>query len=636
MKFFIVVDSNAQPIYHNHSDKLVCHPLWAAHQFFSHNFQEALTSVTCVDGTRFALEKFDLGGDSYFLALVVTDEGETEPFLRSQLHLTKELLFLECGPVGLTNSTVPLPSRRISSLVGTMTRLCSLRQSFLVQSTEELLAHSISTNVNDSIMALLGHQTEQLPKIHHAILCVGTKIVSIYKKPKSQRLSTQDLFLLTLLFSSHFEPYHLPKQAAPGSPDEEYANLHRPLDITSQVLAIGSKYRLIELVDSLEVAGIEGIFSTSQLDCAGPIIQALKRVLVHATLHDGEISTEFDEGLVKTLIKLQLEYRVEPAAGQLCMATLKAIVRYVIYPSIPAEDEEPDPCADETATSSRLSVAKPIVPKGSSRISSPPQKKKAEVERAVLSDLEEAIIAIRYLVDDRPKVTDEEMHVTRVYQTCYLSSANYKPGTVYLARFSERITLVLLSNSTQETQEERLAMEAVEKAVHDDLASNFASYILSMESSYTMVAYMHMLPGLVHFIYVERTSNRFIAPEITALGGDVSQQQIKKHVWHMCYQATEFLSRGAFEMVQTNGPFQYSYKLFFMDSNGAVIHPREHRTIEHKAAVTRGFYKKLIQQLFPGQYVRCLELFTLYIGSVSLKMISKHNDALVAHLTKKS
>lgn len=57
MKFFIVVDSNAQPIYHNHSDKLVCHPLWAAHQFFSHNFQEALTSVTCVDGTRFALEK---------------------------------------------------------------------------------------------------------------------------------------------------------------------------------------------------------------------------------------------------------------------------------------------------------------------------------------------------------------------------------------------------------------------------------------------------------------------------------------------------------------------------------------------------------------------------------------------------
>lgn len=57
MKFFIVVDTNAQPIYNNHPDTLVYHPLWAAHHFFEQNFQEALTSVICVDGTRFVLEK---------------------------------------------------------------------------------------------------------------------------------------------------------------------------------------------------------------------------------------------------------------------------------------------------------------------------------------------------------------------------------------------------------------------------------------------------------------------------------------------------------------------------------------------------------------------------------------------------
>lgn len=511
-----------------------------------------------------------------------------------------------------------------------MTRLCSLRQSFLVQSTEELLAHSISTNVNDSIMGLLGKQIEKLTNVHHAMLCVGTKIVSVYQKPKTARLSKQDLFLLTLLFSSHFEPYHLPKQAAPGSPDEEYANLHRPLDITSQVLAIGSKYRLIELVDALEVAGIEGIFSTSPLECTGPIIKAIKRVLVHATLHDGEISSEFDEALVKTLMKLQMEYKVDPAAGQLCMATLKAIVRYVIYPSIPDEDDHIDPCVDESLAAAS---SKTPTKQGSRAVASPSQTRKADP--APLSDLEESVIAIRYLVDDRPKVTDEEMHVSRVYQTCYLSSSGYKPGTVYLARFAERITLVLLSSAKQETQEERSAMENVEKLVHDDLASNYAAYILSMENSYTMVAYMHMLPGLVHFIYVNRKTNKFIAPEITALGGDVTQQQIKKHVWNLCYQATEFLSRGVFEMVQTHGAFQYSYKLFFMDSNGALVHPREQRHIETKTAVTHDFYKKLTSQLFQ-QPVRCLELFTLYIGSVSLKTISKHNDTLITLLLKKS
>ena len=604
---------------------------------------------------------------------MVTDEGETEPFLRSQLHLTKELLFLECGPQGLTNSgTIPLPSRRISSLIGTMTRLCSLRQSFLVQSAEELLAHSTSNNVNEAIMTLLGRKTESLQNIHHAILCVGTKIVSIYKKPKSQHLSTQDLFLITLHFSSHFEPYHLPKQAAPGSPDEEYAQLHRPLDITSQVLAIGSKYRLIDLVEALEVAGIEGIASTSKLECIGPIIKAVKRVLVHATLHDGEISPEFDEGLVKTLIKWQTEWKVEPAAGQLCMATMKAIVRYVIYPSLPPDDEIQDAAAaaaaaaaeesshpspsntkvSSRATSSTSSSSSPASSSSSpsatkspsSRRSSkvPAPKTPASVARkkkssapAPLSELEESIIAMRYLVDDRPKVTDEEMHMTRVYQTCYLSSNDYKPGTIYLARFLDRITLVLLSSSTQETPEEKSAMELVETSVQEDLASNYGTYILSMETSYTMVAYMHQLPGLVHFIYVERTANRFIAPEITSLGGDVTQQQIKRHVWHMCYQSTEFLSRGALEMVQTNGPFQYSYKLFFQDQNGALLQPREQRIVEHKTAVKREFYKNLSEQLFPGQKVKCLELFCLYIGTMSLKMIQRHNDSLISLLTKK-
>lgn len=548
---------------------------------------------------------------------------------------------MECGPQALANAaTVSLPSRRISSLIGTMTRLCSLRQSFLVQSTEELLAHSISTNVNESISTILGQQIEALPNVHHAILCVGTKIVSIYKKPKSQRLSSQDLFLLTLLFSSHFEPYHLPKQAAPGSPDEEYAHLHRPLDITSQVLTIGSKHRLIELVDALEVAGIEGIQASSNVDCAGPIIKAVKRVLVHAALHEGEITPDFDESLVKTLIKLQTEYKVDPAAGQLCLATLKAIVRYVIYPSLPeVEDDAHNSSAVDDTTGSKRSGGKAASPSVGRPVTAliQPSPQVRKVEHQTLSELDEAIIAIRYLVDDRPKVTDEEMNVKRVYQTCFLSSAGYKPGTVYFARFLDRITLLLLSNAKSETVEEKNAMIQVEGTVQNELASNgYNSYILSMESSYTMVAYMHMLPGLVHFILVDRTLNRFIAPEIAHLGGDMSAAQIKKHVWHMCYQATEFLSKGAFEMVQTNGPFQYSYKMLFMDHNNTVIHPRESRAIEHKAAVTRGFYKHINSTLFPNQNIKCYELFCLYIGSISLKMIQKHNDTLISILTKKS
>lgn len=61
MKFFIIIDARTSPIFHNHQmQALVYQPLWAACQFFDQMANELLTSVTCVDGTRFAMERVRL------------------------------------------------------------------------------------------------------------------------------------------------------------------------------------------------------------------------------------------------------------------------------------------------------------------------------------------------------------------------------------------------------------------------------------------------------------------------------------------------------------------------------------------------------------------------------------------------
>jgi hypothetical protein len=89
--------------------------------------------------------------------LVVSDEGENEAFLRSQLSLARELLFLEYSPQLLTDKMKiisghfqkPAIIHRMTTIIDTMCFMCSQKQSFLVQSIEELLGHSISGEVKD-------------------------------------------------------------------------------------------------------------------------------------------------------------------------------------------------------------------------------------------------------------------------------------------------------------------------------------------------------------------------------------------------------------------------------------------------------------------------------------------------------
>jgi hypothetical protein len=79
--------------------------------------------------------------------------------------------------------------------------------------------------------------------------------------------------------------------------------------------------------------------------------------------------------------------------------------------------------------------------------------------------------------------------------------------------------------------------------------------------------YVHQLPGLVHFIYIDRTTNRIIAPIIGPLHGQQYEQNeettkhmigiLTKKVWEMCYLAQKHLSLGYCSMLMKSGEFQY-------------------------------------------------------------------------------
>jgi hypothetical protein len=183
--------------------------------------------------------------------------------------------------------------------------------------------------------------------------------------------------------------------------------------------------------------------------------------------------------------------------------------------------------------------------------------------------------------------------VERIYQQVYLSSNQYNPLSLYCAKLHERVTLVIVTSNTQTSEAERKDLLKVEAAIKESILENYIGYLLSMENSYTMISYMHQLPGLVHFIFVDRTSNRILAPAricfasnciyvveysndsmtpqtqgITSLIGNASKfntkmgneralSTLKSYIWQLCYQSYEFLSRGS---VNFKGKFEVASK----------------------------------------------------------------------------
>lgn len=101
----------------------------------------------------------------------------------------------------------------------------------------------------------------------------------------------------------------------------------------------------------------------------------------------------------------------------------------------------------------------------------------------------------------------------------------------------------------------------------------------------TMTAYLEMYPGLVHFIYVDRTSNLMVAPCLTpgtsgesASPHDVTPGQpetLKQKVWNMHAHAQRRLAQGYTSFTIKAGDFRYAFYIWFESESGEKLVPKK-------------------------------------------------------------
>ncbi|XP_073997896.1 Hermansky-Pudlak syndrome 1 protein isoform X2 [Rhodnius prolixus] len=163
------------------------------------------------------------------------------------------------------------------------------------------------------------------------------------------------------------------------------------------------------------------------------------------------------------------------------------------------------------------------------------------------------------------------------------------------------------------------------------------NFTLGSRASLSINKYLEEFPGLVHFLYIDRTSHRITAPTLDFH----SQQTItltKKKIWEMVEFSRTHLQEGHLAIMWKDTAFNYAYYLWFEDMTGSPLKPKISPSVAVKSLPIPGvfsadFYHRLTETCFPKMAlnkIRCYELYCIHLGLASSSCVLEHSRRLAA------
>jgi peptidoglycan hydrolase-like protein with peptidoglycan-binding domain len=643
--------------------------MMASTHFFAESFSEVSSLLLCEDGTKMVFQRY-----STLYILVTSDQGESEAFLRTQINTLYHLLLMEYGPTrlydrnSLANGYWNKQERRIRRLIDTMCHLCDTKQSFLVQAIEELLRNNSNSEVKNDINNYLLQALKRTPKATHALLFVGTQLLAQASAPKAFDLTTADVLLLIIYFYSRFQDNDVSSDtetlveddSSTVSNEEGYVSAEEGNEEEPEV-NMEALHRMKEQVLSGVCVGTHG-----------EIVEVIQRILKSRGFFKGEVDGVYSDIMQISVVEYQRSHRL-PSIGMIDTDTLKILAKeqgsdandkktlshvrmlqQVI--ELTFNDDSVKDGSESAPFSPAMLLFQSNLPgfmeksnislqetsPGSSVSPSPYSSSVSSQADNSYRTPQGASIKKRPL--PAPQLSNDDTPQPPLWSHLFFRTPRHAPCWVCCFQLHKSITLVLICrNIPQPLEEDKEIMANAAEFVRRSLMVNYVDFVLSLENTHTIINYINQIPGLVHFILVDRAYNRVLAPVITPLTGANTNHSpeatnkmfevLKNKVWDMTYQAQDFLSRGFTDMMVKKGHFVYCYKLWFEDNSDRILPIKESICVESKPIINREFYKKLQSRLLSNrQQHKFYELYSLFLGCLPTKIIEQQNQLLISVL----
>nr|CAD7263622.1 unnamed protein product [Timema shepardi] len=545
-------------------------PIVTSQRVMNCQFGNSYSSVQSLDGTNMIFDEY-MG--YLFVHIGMRDVNWLKRMLGLCISIVKHL----CGPdVSMLKSDKSLSSL-LSRLLDTWVLLQDSDQAVLVEAVEQLM---VNTDLSLTTLRTLQDATEKLKagtdcaKIH-AMVLVDNKFLSLYSSRSAQDLTASDTMFLSLLSESfHLVPpessnMHDNATESEDS-DEYYSPENTPQD--SPTMLRKTEPAQEEYNSPVAVSNLESLLSVEKINSRATSPNP-KSLLIENKL--SFVNNEVIGGIRSYLVMLMgsgaaynphavhiatLEEGVnlilmfETGNSPIALGLHNVLYYLNIIQNVQLQRDVE--ALKHSFDNLDLSMKKVL------EIFRKNRPTKAE-HQFCQSKLQSQWEFIRKKYIEYMKTLDTDC-ILRVE-----SSTNYFVDTLKeLLRFTCFDPGALLMGMT--------ALLSAVEGVRHQLAdfSEFLkpcprlvlSLIMSTRSSLTINKYLEEFPGLVHFLYIDRTNHRVTAPSLD-FSSKETMSLTKKKIWSMVDFSRSHLQEGHMAIMWKDTTFNYAYFLWFEDAS---------------------------------------------------------------------
>eukprot|EP01132_Coremiostelium_polycephalum_P005405 gene5405-6742_t len=564
--------------------------------------------------------KFVLQYNEHLWYILVSDDEDSEALLRTRLYLLNTLFTLVLGDLMVEKSLRSFKVRemsrlkkKMSEISGTVNAMFDESQSVLAQAYEYL-------EVNDgirkkSVSALKKLLYEDLPDSSHALIFVGTKLLAYLFKHKPH-LQYFDLFLLSIYTQIQLYPRAIKKQSRPDLDQ----NLESPISEEISTFENISNNNVSTTPNNNhfdEMSAEEDNYETAPEDFDEPLTY---------------LSSPFLDKILK-------DSSFDGSDSTTTTTTTNATTRTTTTTTTPSFSTSAS--SSSTIGSNNLGGISES-PSTSSTSSSPPETPllfKRNRHNTLTNSLKEGLKSssvgdavallnyslhfIGYLDQIPPNARDIYTSVTEAAVKKFQEDNSLDAtGTADFQTIRLILTKVKTSNDEPKNMEAELEkLEKHKNTIRDIICKPFLSFLLTKEASNIAISGFSHIPGLVHFIFIDRTLHRVRAPSISPLFGREFPNQpnhsdminfLKKKIWTILW-------------IEDDEGAEQPLDLPIGSTNRSMVRYN-----------SKNFYADLLKHYFPhSAKMKCYELLTLYIGILPVSLVSKNDKTLYCLLFEK-
>ncbi|XP_027207786.1 BLOC-3 complex member HPS1 isoform X2 [Penaeus vannamei] len=597
-------------------------PLVTSQRIMATQFNNPYTSVTCQDGTTVVFQE-------YAGYLFVGVGHQEECHLQRLISMTIRMVQLVVGPCVTILKRSATKSALLDSLLEAWQRLYSSEQSYLVEAVERLVVNSELSAAAVKALASVVDKMKAAKELTpcHAMFFVRSKLLALYSSRNAQELSASDLLFLNLLVeASQVKELGQIEECETDNEINTETVDHRKDDDGIEVDSSDSG-EFYSIPSTPSLGRHAGLVEDEQEGKIRSCVLLLHTEVCHLTPHLVHYET-LSDGLALVIVS-----EINRTQLSVQLITLLTGLEEMLAGNVNSRGKLIlDAC--DTAVRKSLELAKRL-----------PRSKTAE-------RIEKALQQVHYRWENVKKSGVEDWLRTASDAEVPTRVDASLTSLVETTRAAWRTACLAVSSATSA----QLVESAV--AVAADRMADYCHFLevkalrnmtLGCRSALTINKYLEEFPGLVHFLYVDRSSHQLTSPTLlTDEAGEISKElEVSENgaraltvarVWSMVEFARSHLAKGHLSLMWKDTTFSYAYFLWFEDGSGNPLKPGEldetvSETLPLPGVLCEDFYRSLCTRAFPGMdpnRLRVYELFCIHLGLATSPCVLEHTRRLAA------